>query len=141
MSFFSIMSTFYNFCRPARRCKVLYLTEAGAAVYDTVWQYRCRIIHELAAHLRRQNRQSDENALARPIYYTTDEATLLYHSRLVCYGIASETFHFNKVLEVKKNKTTRHYTRSITPKRVTSSGVRLHGLAPGQHSSEETSQR
>ena len=29
-------------------------------------------------------------------------------------------------------------TRGITPKRVTSGGVHLRGLAPGQHSSEET---
>ena len=34
-----------------------------------------------------------------------------------------------------------HYTRGITPKRVTSGGVHLRGLTPGQHSSEETSQR
>ena len=34
-----------------------------------------------------------------------------------------------------------HYTRGITPKRVTSGGDHLHGLAPGLHSSEETSQR
>ena len=33
------------------------------------------------------------------------------------------------------------YTRRITPKRVTGDGVRLSGLAPGQHSSKETSQR
>ena len=33
------------------------------------------------------------------------------------------------------------YTRRITPKRVTSGGAHLRGLAPGQHSSEETSQR
>ena len=34
-----------------------------------------------------------------------------------------------------------HYTRRIMPKRVTSCGAHLRGLAPGQHSSEETSQR
>ena len=34
-----------------------------------------------------------------------------------------------------------HYTRVITPKRVTSSGDHLLGLAPGQHGSKETSQR
>ena len=34
-----------------------------------------------------------------------------------------------------------HYTRGITPKRVTSGGVHLRSLAPGQYSSEETSQR
>ena len=33
-----------------------------------------------------------------------------------------------------------NYTRGITPKRVTSCGAHLRGLAPGQHSSEETSQ-
>ena len=32
-------------------------------------------------------------------------------------------------------------TGCITPKRVTSGGINLRGLAPGQHSSEETSQR
>ena len=34
-----------------------------------------------------------------------------------------------------------HYTRGITPMRVTSSGAHLRGLAPGLLSSEETSQR
>ena len=34
-----------------------------------------------------------------------------------------------------------HYTRVITPKRVTSGGANLRGLAPRQRSSEETSQR
>ena len=34
-----------------------------------------------------------------------------------------------------------HYTRGSTPKRVRSGGALLRGLAPGEHSSEETSQR
>ena len=34
-----------------------------------------------------------------------------------------------------------HYTRRITPKRVTNGGAHLRGLAPGLYSSEETSQR
>ena len=34
-----------------------------------------------------------------------------------------------------------YYTRDITPKRVTSGEAHLRGLAPGQHSSEETLQR
>ena len=34
-----------------------------------------------------------------------------------------------------------HYTRGISPKRVTSGKAHLSGLALGQHSSEETSQR
>ena len=38
-------------------------------------------------------------------------------------------------------KSNLHYTRGITPKRVTSSGAHLRDLAPGQHSSEKTSQR
>ena len=37
-------------------------------------------------------------------------------------------------------KSNLHYTRGITPKRVTSGGAHLCGLAPGLHSSEETSQ-
>ena len=38
-------------------------------------------------------------------------------------------------------KSNLHYTRRITPKRVTSCGAHLRSLAPGLHSSEETSQR
>ena len=38
-------------------------------------------------------------------------------------------------------KTNLHYSRGIAPKRVTSGGAHLRGLASGQHSSEETSQR
>ena len=38
-------------------------------------------------------------------------------------------------------KSNLHYTRGITPKRVTSGGAHLRGLAPGLRSSEETSQR
>ena len=38
-------------------------------------------------------------------------------------------------------KSNLYYTRGITPKRVTSGGAHLRGLAPGVHSSEETSQR
>ena len=38
-------------------------------------------------------------------------------------------------------KSNRHYTRRITPKRVTSGGAYLRDLAPGLHSSEETSQQ
>ena len=34
-----------------------------------------------------------------------------------------------------------HYTFDIMPKRVTSDGVHLRDLTPGQHRSEETSQR
>ena len=40
-----------------------------------------------------------------------------------------------------KIKSNLHYTRRNTPKRVTSCGAHLRGLAPGLHSSEETSQR
>ena len=40
-----------------------------------------------------------------------------------------------------KIKSNLHYTRRITPKRVTSCGAHLRGLAPGLHSSEEESQR
>ena len=38
-------------------------------------------------------------------------------------------------------KSNLQYTCGITPKRVTSGGAHLRSLAPGLHSSEETSQR
>ena len=38
-------------------------------------------------------------------------------------------------------KSNLHYTRGITPKRVTSGGAHIRCLAPGQHSSEEILQR
>ena len=41
----------------------------------------------------------------------------------------------------EQNDTSLRYTRGIIPKRVTSGGVYLRSLAPGPHSSEETSQR
>ena len=38
-------------------------------------------------------------------------------------------------------KSSLHYTRDITPKRSSSGGAHLRGLAPGQHSSEKMSRR
>ena len=49
--------------------------------------------------------------------------------------------HENDCRHFSNQKSNLHYTRRITPKRVTSCGAHLRGLAPGQHSSEETSQR
>ena len=46
-----------------------------------------------------------------------------------------------RAIQASNQKSNLHYTRRITPKRVTSCGAHLRGLAPGQHSSEETSQR
>ena len=40
-----------------------------------------------------------------------------------------------------KNQANFHYTRSITPKRVTSGGAHLHDLAPVYDRSTETSQQ
>ena len=51
-------------------------------------------------------------------------------SKSPCY----EAYH------CKSKKSNLPYTRGITPKRVTSGGIHLRGLAPGQHSSKETSQ-
>ena len=42
---------------------------------------------------------------------------------------------------VIKKKSNLHYTRRITPKRVTSGEAQLRDLEPGQQSSEKTSQR
>ena len=46
-----------------------------------------------------------------------------------------------KRMPEEKVKLNRHHTRDIIPKRVTSGGIHLHGLAPGRPSSEVTSQR
>ena len=42
---------------------------------------------------------------------------------------------------VNNSKSNLHYARGITLKRVTSGEAHLRYFAPGQHSSEETSQR
>ena len=57
----------------------------------------------------------------------------------MCYFVM--TYIVLKFVTKKKKKSNLHYTRGITPKRVTSGGAHLRGLAPDQHSSEETSQR
>ena len=49
--------------------------------------------------------------------------------------------HFIVSFKLGFFKSNLHYTRGITPKRKTSGGAHLRGLAPGQHSSEETLQR
>ena len=56
----------------------------------------------------------------------------------VAYTVESVRRH---QVDSKKIKSNLHYTRRNTPKRVTSCGAHLRGLAPGQHSSEESSQR
>ena len=50
----------------------------------------------------------------------------------------SKKYPFGFKFKIKSNL---HYTRRIAPKRVTSCGAHLRGLAPGLLSSEETSQR
>ena len=58
------------------------------------------------------------------------------------YRPISNLSFLSKVIESnQKIKSNLHYTRRITPKRVTSCGAHLRGLAPGLHSSKETSQR
>ena len=42
---------------------------------------------------------------------------------------------------IVKQKSNLHCTCCIMARRVTDSGVQLHGIAPGQHSFEELSQR
>ena len=64
--------------------------------------------------------------------------------------ISTSTQHSQNVLPIGEYRTTDlhfvsksnlHYTRDITPKRVTSGGAHFRGLAPGLHSSEGTLQR
>ena len=64
--------------------------------------------------------------------------------KLNCHGDKVLIFGDNNIdLNSDKNvvKSNLHYTRRITPKRVTSCGAHFRGLAPGQHSSEEMLQR
>ena len=62
-------------------------------------------------------------------------------------GIESENLNkilrFNCINKLKNQikKSNLHYTRGLMPKRVTSCGAHLHGLASGLFSSEEMSQR
>ena len=49
--------------------------------------------------------------------------------------------HKKVIFETSYIQKNPHYTRDITLKRVTSSGIHLRGSAPGQHSSEETLQQ
>ena len=54
---------------------------------------------------------------------------------MFCYhGIKALEYHLSK-----SKKSNLHYTRHVTPKRVTSCWAHLRGLAPGQHSSKEAS--
>ena len=58
--------------------------------------------------------------------------------RLSRSDIYANIGHHNLVELQQKNL---HYTRGFTSKRVTNGGTHLRGLAPGLHSTEETSQR
>ena len=91
------------------------------------------------------------NYLFYPPGYTlfVTSQKLAYFSQLIFLWPKNEV---NKIFLVNKDKlplrfmlsnkgSNLHYTRRITPKRVTSCGAHLRGLAPGQHSSEEASQR
>ena len=66
-----------------------------------------------------------------PLYNRIKASNRLKYRSGLCSGSV-------KYINQKSNL---HYTRRITSNRVTSGGVHLRGLAPGQHSSEETSQR
>ena len=63
---------------------------------------------------------------------------VLYLSTLLCLFVGVNLL---ELLDLKKSKSNLYYTRRITPKRVTSGGAHLRGLAPGFRSSEETWQR
>ena len=59
---------------------------------------------------------------------------------MVLYFLTTTGQNFVKINLINQ-KLNLHYTRGTTPERVTSGGAHLRGLAPGQHSSEVTSQR
>ena len=90
-----------------------------------------------------------------PIYSNIDFFGALRLFKTTCFDLAALRFtqvnYGVNTLKVQcigsglhitiKIKSNLHYTRRITPKRVTSCGAHLRGLAPGLHSSEEASQR
>ena len=75
----------------------------------------------------------DANVLVMLKRYLRNEGTIIYISS----PLRLWWFYYT----VKKSKSNLHDTGGITPKRVVSGRALLRGLAPGQHSSEETSQR
>ncbi|XP_076804179.1 gamma-tubulin complex component 6-like [Clavelina lepadiformis] len=77
-----------------------YLTEAGAVVYDFIWQKRLEIIIELANALSKQSKLPDIVKSHECPWIEVDEATLVQHSQFVTVGIASETFCFNKLAQM-----------------------------------------
>ena len=56
--------------------------------------------------------------------------------KLCCLRGFKQTQAKTRYPRIKSNL---HYSRGVTSKRVTRGGIHLRGLAPGQHSSEETS--
>lgn len=76
--------------RPAGATEVkLHLTEAGAEIFDEVWQHRACIIQKLTNFFN--------GVLTFPVWKKVDESVLLKHALLVMMGVASETFQFNSV--------------------------------------------
>ena len=71
------------------------------------------------------------------IGYRSNLFEILFFSSTIFRFFAED----QRLIKKKNQKSNLHYTRRITPKRVTSCGAHLRGLAPGLHSSEEASQR
>ena len=83
----------------------------------------------------------DINQLNQPIHVLAGRHQSLKHQDLVIFKhISFQSAHYLRAEIIKTFKTHLHYrpTRGITPKRVTSGGIHLRDLAPGQHSSEES---
>ena len=88
----------------------------------------------------------------RFLYHTNTVVNICLHSLAQSFSVTDlintieikhraddELKEFKSDLHILQS--TLHYTRCIAPKRVTSAGIHLRGLAPGQHSYKETSQR
>ena len=94
-----------------------------------------------------QNKKTSTSQNSKANYKQLDLIVLSLDSKSCCgflqlqlnkFHELGELWKLNSKFKIKSNL---HYTRGITPKRVTSSEAHLRGLAPGLHSSEETSQR
>ncbi|XP_078488309.1 gamma-tubulin complex component 6 [Ciona intestinalis] len=73
--------------------KEYYFTELGSNAYDVVWKARLRLVVDLTNFFQQQQQQNNKLILV-------DEAMLLSHSCLVVVGVASDTFHYNKLAQM-----------------------------------------
>ena len=113
---------FQNFCRVRKTLSVL--DEKSG---DTVWSKFINLLSSFQLLRKKGTEHTQNRSCQQPNIFCPSRPTGYIFLVIFSYG-----------LKIKPNP---RYTLGITPKRVTSGGVHLHGLALGLRSSEETSQR